>query len=82
MASEGCRLGVGGEAKRGGLLSTANGNNNMNAIEYLSVGIFKDAEIGPVSDEFDRKRAHALKKLRDKNLLVKADIQEYDLVIL
>ena len=37
-------------------------------------------EKGPASDEYDRKRAQVLEKLRDFDLLKKADIEEYGLV--
>eukprot|EP00554_Chaetoceros_debilis_P009327 CAMPEP_0194100170 /NCGR_PEP_ID=MMETSP0150-20130528/1136_1 /TAXON_ID=122233 /ORGANISM="Chaetoceros debilis, Strain MM31A-1" /LENGTH=244 /DNA_ID=CAMNT_0038786501 /DNA_START=93 /DNA_END=824 /DNA_ORIENTATION=+ len=77
MAREGCRLGVGGEENRGGLLSIVpTAADDDNTIAWLS-GAW---EKGPASDEFDRKRAQVLEKLRDFDLLKKADIEEYGLV--
>eukprot|EP01083_Nonionella_stella_P230853 815699_1 len=75
MAREGCRLGVGGEESRGGLL-TLMPDYGDNTIEWI-LGRFL---AGPASDEFDRKRAQVLEELRDLNLLKKADIEEYGLV--
>mmetsp|Transcript_1857 Transcript_1857/g.2658 ORF Transcript_1857/g.2658 Transcript_1857/m.2658 type:complete len:410 (+) Transcript_1857:99-1328(+) len=80
MAREGCRLGVGGEESRGGLLSIVpTDDDGDNTIQWLSGCCFM-GEKGPASDEYDRKRAQVLEKLRDLNLLKKADIEEYGLV--
>uniref|UniRef100_A0A7S3QI76 Uncharacterized protein n=1 Tax=Chaetoceros debilis TaxID=122233 RepID=A0A7S3QI76_9STRA len=80
MASEGYRLGVGGEGNRGGLLSVmAFSENGHNTIKYLA-GSYFDGEKGPGSEEYDRKRVRVLEKLRGMNLLKKVDIEEYALV--
>jgi len=83
MAKEGCRLGVGGEENRGGLLSivpTDGDDDGDNTIMLLSGDRHAGEEKGQAFDEYDRKRAHVLEKLRDLNLLKKADIEEYRLV--
>ena len=72
MAREGCRLGVGGEGKRGGLLSAVPGINRsrMNTIQVLTFTRKGD----------DIKRTHVLENLRDMNLLKKVDVEEYGLL--
>ena len=80
MAREGCRLGVGGESNRGGLLSPFRHKNGQTCktIQYLVSQKFK----GPATNEYgDRKRAQALEELRNLNMLMKDDIQENCLVL-
>eukprot|EP01083_Nonionella_stella_P159679 521121_1 len=64
MAREGCRLGVGGEGNRGGLLSTGKYTRGE-AIKCLAGRTFKK---GPGANEYDRKLAQVLKELRNLNM--------------
>jgi hypothetical protein len=55
LAREGCRLGVGGEGKRGGLLSVIlNDDDGDNTIQYLSSSIYFEKE-SSAADEYDLK---------------------------
>jgi len=64
---------VGGEGNRGGLISVVlGGDDDNNLIQWLS-SVNLVGKKDPASDECDRKRAHVLEKIRDFNLLKKAD---------
>mmetsp|Transcript_29706 Transcript_29706/g.45446 ORF Transcript_29706/g.45446 Transcript_29706/m.45446 type:complete len:425 (-) Transcript_29706:196-1470(-) len=77
MAKEGCRLGVGGEGNRGGLLSVMDSDDSLNTIQWLAS---KTSTEQICSVDNDRNRAQVLKDLRSMDLLKKTDIEEYGLL--
>jgi hypothetical protein len=78
LATEGVRHNVGGAGKRGGLLVVDPANNKRrNGLELIAIMHF------PSNPEpFDTVCLNALKRLKEFNLFLKRDIQDYNLLAL
>ncbi|GFH49907.1 hypothetical protein CTEN210_06383 [Chaetoceros tenuissimus] len=74
LAKEGMKHKVGGEDARGGLLKVdPKENRGWNVLQFF-------VRIGISTDAHDAKRVNVLKELRRSGLLLKKDIQEYNLL--
>ena len=70
LAEEGCRLNVGGEGMRGGLIPRSDGGNNvLNRLVW-----------GEGSKEEDEKSLKVMEKLCELDLFKKEDVKNFDLL--